>query len=155
MMKSLDGTDRKILSVLQREGRISNVDLARDINLSPTPCLERVRRLEKDGYITGYMALIDAERLNQAFVAFVTVDLDQTSTEVFDAFARQVRLLHEVAECHMVGGGFDYLLKVRTSDMAAYREFLGERLSTLPHVAQTHTYFVMEEVVVDPTINVT
>ncbi len=145
-MKQLDRIDRKILQTLQNDGRISNVDLAKAVHLSATPCLERVRRLEKDGYIEGYQARLNPKLLNQAFTAFVTVDLDRTTTDVFTEFAKQVRALSEISECHMVGGGFDYLLKVRTADMESFRQFLGERLSTLPLVSQTRTYFVIEEI---------
>lgn len=146
-MKELDRLDRQILAILQDEGRISNVDLAKKVHLSATPCLERVRRMERDGYIKKYRAVLSASLLNQDFVAFVTVGLDRVTTDVFGIFADRVKALPEIVECHMVGGGFDYLLKVRTTDMIAFRSFLGERLSTLPHVSRTSTYFVMEEVV--------
>jgi Lrp/AsnC family leucine-responsive transcriptional regulator len=145
-MRELDRLDRQILDILQSNGRLSNVDLSKQINLSPTPCLERVRRLERDGYITGYAANLDLAKLGAGFVTFVTVNLDRTSTDVFERFAAKIKEIQEISECHMVGGGFDYLLKIRTADMADFRRFLGESLSTLPEVAQTHSYFVMEEV---------
>lgn len=145
-MRSLDNIDQNILETLQMNGRISNVELARQVNLSPTPCLERVRRLEKDGFIKGYHAELCAEKMRAGFVTFMTVNLDRTTNDVFDKFADQVARLDEVVECHMVGGGFDYLLKIRTEDMAAFRKFMGEQLSRLPEVTQTHSYFVMEEV---------
>ncbi len=145
-MKTLDAIDRRILALLQQQGRMPNVELARHVHLSPTPCLERVRRLERAGVIRGYGARLDANALGAGFVTFVTVTLERTTTDVFDRFADKVRRLDEVAECHMVGGGFDYILKVRTRDMASFRRFLGEKLSTLPEVAQTHSYFVMEAI---------
>jgi len=145
-MKPLDKLDQKILTILQKNGRISNVDLAKQINLSPTPCLERVRRLEKKKYIKGYYAELCPEKLKASFVTFMTVNLDRTTNDVFARFAEHVSKLDEVVECHMVGGGFDYLLKIRTGDMAAFRKFMGEELSRLPEVTQTHSYFVMEEV---------
>jgi len=145
-MRELDLIDRRILHILQENGRISNVDLAARINLSPTPCLERVRRLERGGFIRGYGARLDAGKLGAGFVTFITVNLDRTTTDVFDRFAARVRAMPEIAECHMVGGGFDYLLKIRTADMAAFRRFLGDHLSSLGEVSQTHSYFVMEEV---------
>lgn len=145
-MKPLDAVDKRILTILQREGRIPNVELAKRVHLSPTPCLERVRRLERDGYIRGYRAELDPHRLKCGFVTFVTVSLERTIEDVLEKFARRVNVLEEIAECHMVGGGFDYLLKIRTESMSAYRRFMGEKLSTLPEVAQTHSYFVMEEV---------
>ncbi len=153
-MKSPDRIDRKILRTLQQQGRISNVDLAKAVHLSPTPCLERVRRLEKEGYICGYRAELNAKLLGQDFTAFVTVDLERTTTDVFSEFATQVRSIPEIVECHMVGGGFDYLLKIRTTDMESFRRFLGERLSTLEVVSQTRTYFVMEEIVSSEDIHV-
>jgi len=141
----LDVIDRKILQTLQREGRISNVDLAKRVHLSPTPCFERVRRLEQGGYIQRYVAQLDPQRLGMGLLAFVEVSLDKTSPLAFERFREIVADLAEVQECHMVAGGFDYLLKVRVTDMLAYRRFLGERISALPGVSRTHTYFVMEE----------
>lgn len=143
---TLDSTDRKILSVLQREGRISNVDLADRVALSPTPCLERVRRLEREGFITGYVALADPTRLNLNTQAFIQVSLNNTSTESLRDFAARIRVMPEVESCHMVAGGFDYLLKLRCRDMRHYQHFLGEHLAAIPLVAQTHTYVVIEEV---------
>lgn len=145
-MRPLDKIDQNILDTLQKDGRISNVDLARRVNLSPTPCLDRVRRLEKEGYIKGYHAELCAEKLKASFVTFMTVSLNRTTNDVFARFAEHIAQLDEVVECHMVGGGFDYLLKIRTEDMAAFRKFMGEQLSQSPEVAQTHSYFVMEEV---------
>jgi len=142
----LDLIDRKILQILQRDGRIANVDLARRIHLSPTPCFERVRRLEDSGYIQRYVAQLDPQKLGLGLLAFVEVSLDKTNPDAFAAFGRTVADMPEVQECHMVAGGFDYLLKLRVTDMSAYRRFLGERVSSLPGVSRTHTYFVMEEV---------
>jgi Lrp/AsnC family leucine-responsive transcriptional regulator len=142
----LDKVDRSILRVLQEEGRISNLRLAERVNLTPTPCLERVKRLERDGYITSYGARLDRQRLGLGLVIFVEVTLDRTSTDVFERFADAVLSIPEIIECHMLAGGFDYLLKIAVSDMAAYRALLGDRLTAIPGVAQTHTYVVMEEV---------
>lgn len=142
----LDVIDRKILQTLQREGRISNVDLAKRVHLSPTPCFERVRRLEEGGYILRYVAQLDPQKLGMGLLAFVEVSLDKTNPTAFDHFRDAVAVMPEVQECHMVAGGFDYLLKLRVKDMAGYRRFLGERVSALPGVSRTHTYFVMEEV---------
>ncbi len=144
--KSLDRTDRKILERLQANGRLSNVELARSVNLSPTPCLERVRRLEREGYITGYVALADPAKLNANTVAFIQVSLTNTSTENLREFNREMCAFSEVESCHMVAGGFDYLLKIRCADMLGYQHFLGEKLAAIPLVAQTHTYVVIEEV---------
>jgi Lrp/AsnC family leucine-responsive transcriptional regulator len=142
---TLDRTDRRILALLQRDGRLPIAELARQVNLSSTPCQERVRRLERDGFIRGYAADLDPARLGGALIAFVEVQLDRTTPDVFNRFREGVIGLAPVQECHMVAGGFDYLLKVRTADMAAYRRFL-EDLAGLAGLAQTHTYVVMEEV---------
>ncbi|MFT5711081.1 MAG: Lrp/AsnC family leucine-responsive transcriptional regulator [Halioglobus sp.] len=144
--KPLDRIDRNILQLLQRNGRLSNVDLAKQVALSPTPCLERVRRLEREGYITGYVALADPKKLNADTLAFIQVLLTNTSTSNLKDFNDRMRTMPEVEACHMVAGGFDYLLKVRCSDMQDYQRFLGEQLATIALVAQTHTYVVIEEV---------
>ena len=144
--RNLDRTDRKILQLLQQNGRLTNVELARQVALSPTPCLERVRRLEREGYITGYVALADAGKLNASTLAFIQVSLTNTSTENLRDFNARMRALPEVEACHMVAGGFDYLLKIRCRDMQDYQHFLGEQLATIAVVTQTHTYVVIEEV---------
>ena len=145
-LESLDRIDRHILAVLQADGRISNVDLAAKVGLSPTPCLERTRRLERDGFIDGYVALLNPERMEMGLLAFVEVSLDRPTAEVFDKFAQAALADPNIVECHMVAGGFDYLIKIRVADMEAYRRFLGERLATLPGLLQIHTYVAMEEV---------
>ncbi len=104
--KSLDKIDKQILRELQNDGRMSNVELSRRVNLSPTPCLERVRRLEQQGFITGYMALLDPRKLNQSLVVFVEITLDRTTPDVFDVFASAIRKLTEIGECHMVARWF-------------------------------------------------
>ncbi|QIB67260.1 winged helix-turn-helix transcriptional regulator [Kineobactrum salinum] len=142
---TLDRTDLLILSLLQRDGRMSNVALARQVNLSPSPCLERVRRLEAGGLIQGYGARLNAAALGFGTTAFIQVTLDRTTAEVFDRFRDQVVLIPAVAECHMVAGGFDYLLKLRLADMEAYRGVLAT-IVDLPEVAQTHTYVVIEAI---------
>lgn len=142
--KTLDRTDYRILSELQRDARISNAELARRINLSPTPCLERVRRLEAEGYILGYQARLDPEMLGLGLLVFVEITLQRTSREAFREFRRAVTSLDEVMECHLVSGNFDYLLKARVADMPAYRTLLGERLLSLPGVSSSRSYMVME-----------
>lgn len=141
----LDRIDRRLLALLQADGRLAVAELARRVHLSPTPCLERVRRLERDGYIRGYAADLDPAKLGAALLAFVEILLDRTTPDVFTRFRDAMVALEPVQECHMVAGGFDYLLKVRVRDMAAYRRFL-EQLAAIPGVQQTHTYVVMEEV---------
>jgi Lrp/AsnC family leucine-responsive transcriptional regulator len=145
-LSDLDRIDRKILDILQSEGRIANADLAKRINLSPTPTLERVRRLERDGFIEKYVALLNPERMEAALVAFVEVVLDRTTEDVLGQFADAVRKTHEIIECHLIAGGFDYLLKIRVRDMDTYRRFLGSTLARLPGVRATHTYMAMEKV---------
>jgi len=144
--RTLDRTDLKILRLLQRNARMTNADLARSVNLSPTPCLERVRRLEAEGYILDYVTLLNPHKLGAGVVSFIQVLLDRTNPDVFKRFKEQVSLCPEVMECHMVAGGFDYLLKVRTKSMLEYRDFLGETLARMSDIKQTHTYVVMEEV---------
>jgi len=142
----LDRTDRRILRELQQNGRISNVELARRVNLSATPCLERVRRLEQAGYIREYVAILDPQRMDVGLLLYVEVTLDRTTPDVFERFKQAIAARSEVQECHMVAGGFDYLIKIRVPDMQAYRAFLGEGLTAAPGVRETHTYVVMEEI---------
>lgn len=142
----LDRIDRAILAVLAVEGRITIAALARRVGLSKSPCQTRLRRLESSGVIRGYRALLDPIRLGLDHVAFVEVKLSDTRESALAAFNAAVRALPEVEQCHMIAGGFDYLLKVRTADIGAYRRVLGERISALPHVAQTATHVAMEAV---------
>ncbi len=144
--RPLDRIDRLSLRTLQRSGRISNVDLARTVHLSPTPCLERVKRLEREGYILGYQARLDPRRLGAGLVMVVELTLDRTRPEVFERFRESILAIPEVMECYMVAGGFDYLLKLRVADMLEYRTLLTEKLTAIQGVSQTHTYVVMEEV---------
>ncbi|MEM7206889.1 MAG: Lrp/AsnC ligand binding domain-containing protein [Pseudomonadota bacterium] len=145
-MTNLDAIDKKILDILQRYGKISNVELAKRVNLSATPCQERVKRLEREGFLIGVYAHLNPQKLNAGLQVFVEVSLEKTIPAVFEKFADSIKYLEEVLECHMVAGGFDYLLKIRTADMDEYRKFLGREITSIPGVIQTHTYFVMEEV---------
>jgi len=145
-MKKLDAIDRRILAALQTDGRLSNVALARAVGLSPTPCAERVRALETAGIIRGYATELDAAQLGMGLTVFIEVAIDRTSQDAFDAFRAAVLAIPQVQECHMVAGGFDYLVKVAVPDMNAYRTFLGEVLSQVPGIRATHTYPVMERV---------
>jgi Lrp/AsnC family transcriptional regulator, leucine-responsive regulatory protein len=145
-LPGLDRFDAAILRALAVDGRMSVADLARRIGLSKSPTQARVKRLEETGVIAGYRAVIPPVRLGLAHVAFVEVRLSDTREAALQAFNRAVRDAPEIEECHMIAGGFDYLLKVRTGDIAAYRHVLAERISRLPHVASTSTYVVMEAV---------
>lgn len=142
----LDRLDRRVLEALQADGRIAIVDLAEKVGLSPTATNERVKRLTRDGYILGYAARLNPDRLGRGLLVFIEVKLDRTTPDVFERFASAVGRAPEVLECHMVAGGFDYLVKTRVADMAAYRHFLSDVLLSLPGVRETHTYAVMEEV---------
>ena len=142
----LDRIDLRILACLQSDGRVSNLKLAETVGLSPTAVLGRVQRLTKDGYILGYEARLNPLKLGAGMMVFVEVLLDKTTPNVFDAFKAAVQVRTEIMECHMVAGGFDYLLKTRMADMAAYRLFAGTVLWQLPGVRETRTYAVMEEI---------
>jgi Lrp/AsnC family leucine-responsive transcriptional regulator len=142
----LDRLDLRILSALQADGRITNLKLAEAIGLSPTAVLARVQRLTRDGYILGYEARLNPLKLGAGMLVFVEVLLDRTTPNVFDAFKAAVQVRPEIMECHMVAGGFDYLLKTRSADMNDYRNFAGTVLWQLPGVRETRTYAVMEEV---------
>jgi len=145
-MDLLDNFDLKLLQVLQHDGRVSIVDLAEQIGLSKSPCLKRLRRLEKDGYIRGYRADIDPYKVRQSHLVYVQVTLSSTKMRDLQAFNAAVQDIPQIMSCHMMSGGYDYLLKVRTKDMQAYRAFLGEVLASLPGVLQTSTFPVMEQV---------
>jgi len=144
--RSLDRIDCQILQLLQQDGRIANVDLARRVHLSPTPCLERVRRLEREGYIQGYSARLNPEKLQAGLILLVELSLDRTTPDVFERFRQAVIDIPEVMECFLVAGGFDYLLKLRVADMADYRSLLSDKLTAIPGVLQTHTYVVIETI---------
>ena len=146
MENNLDRIDRKILSILQEDGRIANLKLADAVALSPTAVLARVQRLTRDGFIVGYEARLNPVKLGAGMLVFVEVLLDRTTPNVFDQFKAAVQVHPEIMECHMVAGGFDYLLKTRSADMNAYRVFAGNVLWQLPGVRETRTYAVMEEV---------
>jgi Lrp/AsnC family transcriptional regulator, leucine-responsive regulatory protein len=142
----LDDADRRLLRLLQADGRITNQELARRANLSPAAAHERVKKLRERGVILGYRAELDPEKVERALLVFVEVVLDRTTSDIFEAFADAARRTPEIIECHMVAGGFDYLIKARLKDMGDYRAFLGELLVRLPGVRETRTYAVLEEV---------
>ena len=142
----IDRIDQRILSALQADARISNLKLAEAVALSPTAVLARVHRLTREGYILGYEARLNPLKLGRGMMVFVEVLLDRTTPNVFEQFKAAVQAQEAILECHMVAGGFDYLLKTRMADMAAYREFAGTVLWQLPGVRETRTYPVMEEV---------
>jgi len=142
----IDRIDLRILQALQTDGRLSNLKLADTVGLSPTAVLARTQRLQRDGYILGFEARLNPLKLGCGMTVFVEVLLDRTTPNVFDAFKAAVQVRDEIMECHMVAGGFDYLLKTRMADMAAYRDFAGSVLWQLPGVRETRTYAVIEEI---------
>ncbi len=142
----LDRLDLRILHALQEDGRMTNLKLAEAVGLSPTAVLARVQRLTREDYILGYEARLNPIKLGAGMLVFVEVLLDRTTPNVFDAFKAAVQVRPEIMECHMVAGGFDYLLKTRSADMNDYRQFAGTVLWQLPGVRETRTYAVMEEV---------
>lgn len=151
---ALDKSDRRILNLLQADGRMSTIELSSRVGLSPSSTGERLRKLQKDGTITGFHAHVDPKRLGLELLVFVEVSLDKTTPDIFERFAQAVRRAPEVLECHMVAGGFDYLIKTRVADMVEYRRFLGDVLLALPGVRESRTYAVMEEVKTGATIPV-
>lgn len=142
----IDVFDRRIIAVLQAEGRLAVTELAKRVGLSKTPCQVRLKRLTDRGIIRGFRAVVDPARLGQGHVAFTEVKLSDTREAALEAFRRGVLAIPEVEECHMIASHFDYLLKIRTADIRSYRAVLGERISSLPHVSSTSTYVVMETV---------
>ncbi|KAF1021750.1 MAG: Leucine-responsive regulatory protein [Paracidovorax wautersii] len=145
-MHELDRIDRKILDILQRDGRMSMTDLAEQVGLSASPCTERVRRLERNGVITGYHARVAPQALGRTLLVFVEIKLASKSGDVFDKVRKELLHVPEVLECHLVSGSFDYLVKARLSGMDEYRHLLGDILKKLPVAAESHSYVVMEEV---------
>ena len=145
-MTELDRTDRKILDILQRQGRMSMTDLAEQIGLSISPCSERVRRMEREGVITGYHARVAPQAVGKTLLVFVEITLSSKSADVFDKVKKELLHVPEVMECHLVSGSFDYLVKARLKAMSDYRKLLGDLLKKLPVTAQSHSYVVMEEV---------
>ncbi|MCP4595490.1 Lrp/AsnC ligand binding domain-containing protein [Neptuniibacter sp.] len=142
----LDRLDLNILKTLQSDGRISYVDLAERVGLSSTPCIERVKRLEKEGYIEGYYARLNPQLLNYKMLVFVEISLSYQTPDAFQSFNKAVKELPYILECHLVSGDADYLLKARINDMSEYRALLGDMLLTLPGVKNSKSYIVMEEV---------
>ena len=143
----IDSFDHKILTLLESDGRISITNLSNQIGLSKTPCLNRIKKLEKAGYIKGYKAIINHNLIENNHIAFVQIKMDDTKTSALSSFNKAIQEILEVEECHMIASNFDYLLKVRTEDMDSYRKVLGEKISALPHVQHSSTFVVMEEVV--------
>lgn len=141
---SLDKIDKRILKEMQNNGRISYVELGKIVGLSTSPCLERVRRLEKYGYIKSYTANLNPELLGSGLLIFVEINLTYRKADVFNEFKKAVEKWPQIQECHLVSGDFDYLLKIRIENIAIYRQLLGDILHTLPDVRESRTMVVME-----------
>lgn len=144
-MRELDKTDRRILDLLQQQGRLSMTELAEKIGLSPTPCTERVRRLEREGVITGYHARVHPPAVGRGMLVFVELKMATKSDQVFNQVKRQIAGVPEVLDCHLVSGDFDYLIKARIGEMSQYRRLLGNILLKLPGATESRSYIVMEE----------
>ena len=146
-ISELDDFDRTILKVLSKEGRIPISELSARVGLSSTPCALRLKRLQKDGFILGFRAMLNPEKMQRRHVAFVEVKLSDTREKALSEFNKAVMQIPEIEQCHMIAGAFDFILKIRSEDISDYRRILGEYLSTLPHVANTSTYVSMEAVI--------
>ena len=144
--RELDKIDRHILRLLQAEGRMSYVDLGERVGLSTTPCMERVKRLEREKFILGYGARLNPQKLEASLLVFVEISLASKSADIFDEFRRAATRLPQLLECHLVSGDFDYLIKARISEMTSYRQLLGDILLKLPGVRESKSYIVMEEI---------
>ena len=142
----IDTFDQAIMEHLSTNGRMSVTELSRKIGLSKTPCQARIKRLEESGFITGYRAIVNPIKLGLDHVAFVEVKLSDTRDKALAAFNAAIMAIKEIEQCHMIAGGFDYLLKVRTQSITDYRQVMGEKISTLPHVSMTSTFVAMEAV---------
>lgn len=145
-IRQLDRFDRMILDILSTEGRLPVTDLAKRIGISKTPCQNRLKRLQVDGLIVGFRAVLDPQKLGRDHVTFTEVTLSDTREAALNAFNTAVQTVPEIEQCHMIAGSFDYLLKIRTTDIQAYRHILGEIVTALPHVSNTSTYVTMQSV---------
>ncbi|ALX84444.1 winged helix-turn-helix transcriptional regulator [Achromobacter xylosoxidans] len=145
-MRDLDRIDLKILDILQREGRISVTELAERVSLSATPCSDRIKRMEREGVISGYHARVNPAALGKNLLVFLEIKLSAKSGDVFDKVKKELLYVPEVMECHLVSGDFDYLVKARLTEMNEYRRLLGEILKRLPASAESRSYVVMEEI---------
>ena len=143
----LDTLDRKILAELTQNARLPTAELARKVGLSKTPVAQRLKRLEETGIITGYRAILSPLKLGLTHVTYVEVSMSDTRQKALEDFNAAVRLIPEVEECYMIAGGFDYQLKIRSRDMAHFRQVMAERISTLPYITSTSSYVAMEAVV--------
>ncbi len=146
MPSSLDKTDLRLLQNLQENARLTNVELAERVGLSPSPCLRRLKRLEAEGFIKGYMTLIDQNAIGLPVSIFVSVTLKQQTEFALEEFEARIRELPQVMECYLMTGTADYLLRVVTADLAAYERFLKDHLTRIPAIASIQSSFALKQV---------
>lgn len=144
--RKLDAIDVQILKLLQKDGRVTNQALAKQVHLSPTPCLERVRRLEREGFIQGYQAIVQADQVGYPMLIYAFVHFDRSVDDAYGKFRKGIAMIDEIVECHMITGDVDFIMKIRTADIAAFRQLLEEKILKLPGVRITHSYVSMGEV---------
>jgi Lrp/AsnC family leucine-responsive transcriptional regulator len=154
MAENLDETDLQILKTLQKNAKLTTKELADAVHLTPTPVFERQKRLERQGYIRKYVAILDPEKLNQSLLVFCKVKLQQINNEIANAFTRRILRIPEVTECYNTSGAYDYLLKVRARDMKQYQEFVLNKLGTIDYVASVESTFVMSEIKQDYALHI-
>lgn len=152
--ETLDATDIDILRILQENARLTTKEVATRVHLSTTPVFERIRRLEQRGYICRYVAVLDAEKLNQGFVVFCSIKMKRIGREIADNVARIVRDLPEVTACYNISGSYDYLLKIQVPNMNRYRDFVLNVLGTIPELGSVESTFVMDELKHDSGIHI-
>lgn len=145
-MEQLDDKDLKLLRLLQNDAKLTVKELAKEINLSPSPVFERVKRLEQEGYVKRYAAVLDAEKLNRGFTVFCQIKLKIHDRSVGYDFVKEILEIEEVAECYNISGDFDFLLKVQVRDMKHYQDFVFNKLGSVDSIGSTHSTFVMAEV---------
>lgn len=145
-MEQLDDKDIKLLKLLQDNAKLTVKELAKEINLSPSPVFERVKRLEQDGFVKRYAAILDAEKLNRGFTVFCQIKLKIHDRSVGYDFVKEILEIEEVAECYNISGDFDFLLKVQVRDMKHYQDFVFNKLGSVDSIGSTHSTFVMAEV---------
>ncbi|MCR5159513.1 MAG: Lrp/AsnC family transcriptional regulator [Prevotella sp.] len=153
-METLDSTDIQILRTLQRNAKLTTKELADVVHLTPTPVFERQKRLERQGYIRKYVAVLDPEKMGQGLLVFCKVKLKQMNREIAEAFVRRIKRIPEVIECYNTSGEYDYLLKIRAHDMKQYQEFVLNKLGAIESLGSLESTFVMDEVKNEHGINI-
>ncbi|KZE77370.1 Lrp/AsnC family transcriptional regulator [Myroides marinus] len=145
-MHNIDEIDLKLLRILSENSNLTTKEIAQKVNLSPTPVFERIKRLEKEGFIKKYVALIDAEKLNKGFIVFCNIKLKQHERFINNKFVDDIMLIDEVVECYNISGDYDFLLKVSANDMKHYQDFVFNKLAMVDSIGSTHSSFVMREI---------